>query len=481
MTQPAKFGNMREQSMYCNLKKILYSGILALAICLQIPAAAYAQGDVTLQADGMPTLSNDSNDFLGVDQNSAPVFPESDDIQLPSPDGMISPQNGVSAQDNGDNAAVTLPEQDGQQDAVPLENNLPALAEPDNQAPVQPQLPAASQFPSNNPLNNQDGNSILSEIDNELFSQMSDLERQTALLTLELRREKIKNEIEAIKATRQKALDEEQAKKEEKEKKRIEWEKEQEAKILREKKALKETQIRLEKLRQQKVLKAYKENMLHINQDWIDNNAKLYERLQKLSDERDTLAENIKSKLKQFAVVSAKTVSDAETARDNYKRQIENLQTQISILKARLEAEIAEKNNAEKTNPFAQAQVQLPEEKEVKLSDEYVIMEIRGKGENLIAKLINRGGDSFLVKKGTALQTGHLVDEITQTYLQAVKNGVKDYLYFSAGGILEREPEKSDIKPKDSGAEENKGPAKPGDGIMTNNGIPSLGDGMFVK
>ena len=221
--------------------------------------------------------------------------------------------------------------------------------------------------------------------------------------------------------------------------------------------------------------------MLRINQDWIDNNAKLYERLQKLSDERDTLAENIKSKLKQFAVVSAKTVSDAETARDNYNRQIENLQTQISILKARLEAEIAEKNNAEKTNPFAQAQVQLPEEKEVKLSDEYVIMEIRGKGENLIAKLINRGGDSFLVKKGTALQTGHLVDEITQTYLQAVKNGVKDYLYFSAGGILEREPEKSDIKPKDSGAEENKGPAKPGDRIMTNNGIPSLGDGMFVK
>lgn len=83
--------------MYCNLKKILYSGILALAICLQIPAAAYAQGNVTLQADDMPTLSNDSNDFLGVDQNSAPVFPESDDIQLPSPDGMISPQNGVSA------------------------------------------------------------------------------------------------------------------------------------------------------------------------------------------------------------------------------------------------------------------------------------------------------------------------------------------------------------------------------------------------
>ena len=65
---------------------------------------------------------------------------------------------------------------------------------------------------------------------------MSDLEKQTSLLTLELRREKVKNEIAAIKAARQKAVDEINEKKAEKERQRIEWEKEQERKLLVEEK-----------------------------------------------------------------------------------------------------------------------------------------------------------------------------------------------------------------------------------------------------
>ena len=83
------------------------------------------------------------------------------------------------------------------------------------------------------------GEGLLDQIDNKLFSQMSDLEKQTALLTLELRREKIKNEIAAIKAQRQKAHEEEEAKKAEA-KARLEAEKkinEEKAKALAEKKA----------------------------------------------------------------------------------------------------------------------------------------------------------------------------------------------------------------------------------------------------
>lgn len=71
-------------------------------------------------------------------------------------------------------------------------------------------------------------------------------------------------------------------------------------------------------------------------------------------------------------------------------------------MKSRLEAEIAEKKN-DKTNPFAQPEVVVTETEEElpKLAEEYAIMEIRGKGENLTAKLINKGGDSFMVRNGT--------------------------------------------------------------------------------
>ena len=327
------------------------------------------------------------------------------------------------------------------------------------------------------------GEGLLDQIDNKLFSQMSDLEKQTALLTLELRREKIKNEIAAIKAQRQKALEEEEAKKEEKERKRIEWEKEQEAKILRERKALMDAMAKMERLRQEKILKAYKETMLKEKQEWIKNNGKLYEQIKNVERDRKNLIEGLKTKMAHISALATKAQKDAETAKENYQREVKNLQTQISILKSRLEAEIAEKKN-DKTNPFAQPEVVVTETEEElpKLAEEYAIMEIRGKGENLTAKLINKGGDSFMVRNGTVLQTGHRIDEITQTYVRAEINGMKDYLYFAAGGILEKEPVKSDIQGKKP-----KTTAKPNanaelrNTTMVNKGVPSLGSGMFVR
>ena len=122
--------------------------------------------------------------------------------------------------------------------------------------------------------------------------------------------------------------------------------------------------------------------------------------------------------------------------------------------------------------------------KSQKLSDEYAIMEIRGQGSELSAKLINKNGSSFLVQKGTVLQTGHKVDEITQTYITAVKDGKKEYLYFAAGGILDREPKAVSATlaagvtplPKNKSKDLEPLPA-----LSTSQGLPSLRSGMFVR
>lgn len=468
--------------MFYNLKKILCSGVLAMVIGFMAISGAQAQGNVTLEGDGQPMLSNDNADFLGVDA-SIP-----DQLSLPEEDGvggegLMSPAGRIAQQAAAnDNALINFDETT----EVPLEtNNGPAsfnapstgpnsMPTPVTESEAEISIPA----PLNSPITDGFGENILSQIDNQLFSQMSDLEKQTALLTLELRREKIKNEIAAIKAQRQKALDEEEAKKEEKERKRIEWEKDQEAKIIREKKLLEEATIKLEKLRQEKALKAYKDTMLATNQKWIKNNAMLYEQIQNQERNRKNLMNNISNKMTHLTSLADKSAGEAQAAKENYTREVKNLQTQVSILKSRLEAEIAEKKN-DKTNPFAQAEVVVVPEKEIiKLGDEYVIMEIRGKGENLVAKLINRGGDSFMVKKGTVLQSGHMVDEITQTYIRADMGGSKDYLYFSAGGILDKEPSKSDLKSKKKPTAAVK---KPDNSTMISQGVPSLGSGMFVR
>ena len=69
---------------------------------------------------------------------------------------------------------------------------------------------------------------------------MSDLEKQTTLLNLELKKERVQNEIAAVKAQRLKAQQEEEARKEEEERKRIEWENEQERLMVAEQTKLKE-------------------------------------------------------------------------------------------------------------------------------------------------------------------------------------------------------------------------------------------------
>ena len=154
----------------------------------------------------------------------------------------------------------------------------------------------------------------------------------------------------------------------------------------------------------------------------------------------------------------------------------------FSVLQSRLDAELAEKN---KSNPFAQ----LPAEKQVMLSDVYAIMEVVGKGENLAAKLINKNGDYFLVRKGTTLQTGHVIDEITETYIRGDIDGVKDYLYFTAGGILDSEPVSNAVITKakmaaTQGANGGVGGGAAGganESLVGTAGIPSLGEGLFVR
>ena len=503
--------------MFCNLKKLLCLALGVSVISMTAAGNLHAQ-NVTLETNELPQLSNDT-DFLGVDGSIPDELSLPD--ELPAPDSLPKDQPLTSPDENGQ--PENMPEVPDLNTPQPVADNLPLIGPnaPDaaasnvdmpltgpnanmpltgpnaNLPAIGPNAPmnGPNALPADtgalpDPVENIDapdvenlGEGLLDQIDNKLFSQMSDLEKQTALLTLELRREKIKNEIAAIKAQRQKALEEEEAKKEEKERKRIEWEKEQEAKILRERKALMDAMAKMERLRQEKVLKAYKETMLKEKQEWIKNNGKLYEQIKNVERDRKNLIEGLKTKMAHISALATKAQKDAETAKENYQREVKNLQTQISILKSRLEAEIAEKKN-DKTNPFAQPEVVVTETEEElpKLAEEYAIMEIRGKGENLTAKLINKGGDSFMVRNGTVLQTGHRIDEITQTYVRAEINGMKDYLYFAAGGILEKEPVKSDIQGKKT-----KTTAKPNanaelrNTTMVNKGVPSLGSGMFVR
>lgn len=285
------------------------------------------------------------------------------------------------------------------------------------------------------------GNAILSRVDNELFNQMSEIEKQTTLLNLELKREEIKNRIDALKAQRERAKQEELDREAAREKQARDEELKRQKALLQEQMKLREKEMELEKIRQAKVLSAYMNEMLVSNQQWVETNAKLSAQIKKLQDERAALVAENESRMQKINDRVAITGQNAEDARIAFERKVSNLNKQIEDLKQI----VREKENAiqsmnegkEDENPFATGEY--IEEDAVDMSKEYAIMDITGKGENVVAKIVSQDGTTFTIRKGSVLKGGEVVVSITDKIITFENHGVRSYLY-TGGTVMQYEP-----------------------------------------
>jgi len=352
-------------------------------------------------------------------------------------------------------------------------------------APANTQDTAIESSPSNTKEKSLFGSDNgLEPVEDDLFEQMSDIEKRTALLNLELRREKLQNEIEAVKNQRKQALIEEQEKAEALRLKNLEAEKEVERKLVVEQEKLRELDIQFETLRQEKILAAYKNKMLEENQKWIANNANFYKQIADLRKSNKDLINDANAKM-QALQKAAEDAQQAHLARvEDYKKEIKDHEAQINILRSRVST-LEKEREETRRNPFAGfdkqqlaeaagidlSKINLAEAAvgtsgsnssvsiepvDTDLSKLYAVTEIRGQGGELIAKLINKGGTSFYVKKGTSLQSGHIITEITTTYVKAENGTDKHYLYFAAGGILPTETSGFSINEQSTGSTKKK-------------------------
>ena len=276
------------------------------------------------------------------------------------------------------------------------------------------------------------------------------------------------------------------------ENKRLAMEKELEQKIIEEQAKLRKVELAFEKLRQERLLNAYKEHMLEEEQKWIKSNQAIYDEIANQKKEQELWTTKYKEKLKNLVSLSENVVRDAQIKMEAYKREVSDLQTQISILKARMEAQ-------QKTNPFGQGVTEAggivvggngsamatPVKKSINLGDLYVIMEITGQDDNINAKLMNREGQTFLVKNGTKLKSGDVVTEITTTYVKTDNNGEESYLYFASGGVMENEPESGSAAKRAMAARgalttANVSQANPR-GLVTSKGVPGVSRDMMLR
>ncbi len=404
--------------MFCNKR------ILNLSTALALVGAAFI------------SQANAQENLLGIEEPAVEKAPVKQENTLTAPSAS---QKEIMAA-----AALAAKKTDQESKVEIAEEKKPELITP----PVKAMPKITKQVEPEEPMEEEDALDVSEDAldaivsrsdltDSSLFEQMSDLERQTTLLTLELRREKIKNDIEAMKNQRKMALEEEKDRLEQKQKAKEKEAMEREQKILQEQQKLQELNIALEKLRQEKVLATYKEKMLADKQLWLDKYAEMHAQRLKEKEDQKTLNESIKSKFVFLSDLAKKTEDAVKKAAEEKQAKIEELQTQVSVLQARLDAET-------KVNPFAEQEEddkELTKKKIIAgLQDTYTITEVQGVGEQLTAKIVNKNGKSFNVKKGTVLQTGHTVTEITNKFVCAEKAGKKEFIYFAGVGVLDFEP-----------------------------------------
>lgn len=434
--------------MSCKIKNIVW--LITLLLLVAGTRSALAQGAVSLSDEAMfddelETTKDFPNDNSAVAESS----------EQDKSDTATTVDNNDAAEDIVEEEATATEEE--KVDTAPVKNEVSA-----NDMPVlavtskKEETPAAENLAKIEAIVNE--NSEKTKVD-DLFSQMSDIEKSTTLLNLELRREKLQNEIEAVRNQRKQAAEQERLKAEELKQKQLEKEREEERKKREEEQRLRELDIQFEKLRQEKILKAYKNQMLEETQKWIAHDAVFHKTIADLREERKILTEGYKNKLVSLKNESDDAYQAYQNRMKEHENEVQNLNSQIDVLRNRivsLEQELEEKSQTmlpgaggASAEPGAGVAPGGSTESGLTISNvgdaitplsrHYAIIEIRGKGGELVAKLLNRNGLTFYVKKGTALQSGHVVSEITSTYVAADKNFKRDYIYLSSGGILPQE------------------------------------------
>jgi len=280
------------------------------------------------------------------------------------------------------------------------------------------------------------GNSILAKVDNDLFNQMSNIEKQTTLLRLELRREELKSRVEALRNARLKAQQEEESRKQAEKEKAKDLEAERQAKIVTEQEKLKQKEIELEKVRQGKVVNDYMNEMLVINQQWIAKTAKLQKRIAELETANKEIHQDFRNKISDINANAQSLIVKSEEAVVVYKKKMEALNSHINQLKTAM-SEREDEIKQLSSNPFSETTS--PTEDAIDMSEEYAIMDITGKGDDIIAKIVSNDGKTFTVHKGSKLKNGEVVTSITDHYISFENDGVRSFLY-TGGTVMEFEP-----------------------------------------
>lgn len=306
----------------------------------------------------------------------APVAPEADE--------KVAPEvtEDFSSTSLGQEVELPLISQTKELEPAPIQTDLPAQAPP--------------------------AEKLLGRINKEVFQEMADLERGNAFLNLQMKKEKLKLDLEKLKAEFRQARLKEIETREKVVRDRVEWlqkQEDQKQSILKKEKEIElltkqseEAELRKQQLRREAELKRLEDE----RKKKIEEEARKKREIEEAERKRQVKAEEEARKKKEEMLLGRGIAVDPTTG-----------------------IEVHSSNS-----PVAAAQTAPKKKEKTKVAHIYRVTEIKGTGGSLMARLssINEKGPSFLVKKGSHLLTGHTVKSISKDNIVVELDGEQEIL-----------------------------------------------------
>ena len=301
-------------------------------------------------------------------------------------------------------------------------------------APATPSLDFGSSGAGAMNLSTPPSEQILGKVSSDIFREMAEMERENSTLMLQLKREQLRSEIDALKTSNRQMLFDEIERREKMTQARLEWELAQDLK----------RQEALERKQRAEIRQKQIEAALKREED---------RRIQKMKDEeaaRIQKEKEEKEKIKQERAELKKKYDAASLVRLNNLKPILMAATRPAKIKRSASSRIPKaltstgEDLLTKKKAGEALTTEVPaegENQETKAREPasalYAVSEIRGTAGALIAKLISKKDrTTFFAKKSTILPTGHTVIDIDKDFVLVQIGKDKEMIGFPSAGLL---------------------------------------------
>ena len=279
------------------------------------------------------------------------------------------------------------------------------------------------------------GEQMIGRISSDVFREMAEMERENAELMLQLKREQLRSEIDALKTSNRQVLFDEIERREKMTQARLEWELAQDLK----------RQDALERRQRAEIRQKQIEAALKREED---------RRIQKLKDEEEARLRKEKEEKaederkqaelrKKYDAASMVQVNGLKPVLMAAVRPAKIKRTASSRVPAQLTSTGEDLLSKKKAGEALTVEIPVDQEegKEAVVREPasalYAVSEIRGTAGTLIAKLISKKDKAtFFAKKDTILPTGHTVVSIEKDFVMVRIGNDNEMIGFPSAGLI---------------------------------------------